>query len=248
MTERISVNPIVAVVGRPNVGKSTLVNRIVGRRETIVEEKPGVTRDRKVLEAEWNGRRFIVVDTGGWIDTDEPLAKQVSLQAERAIREADLVIHVLDVTVGVTEDEELHPGRREQLGDGLGGLLGPVVQRPGAADPEQVLEAGERLDVLAVDRNVEADLVDPGEPFLGVLTPGVALVLEVLVEPAQLGGKFRFHHDLVAAHVDDVVDVLDVHRALLDACPAGGARPQHIGVDHAERCGITHQWTGGLQR
>jgi GTP-binding protein len=105
MTERISVNPIVAVVGRPNVGKSTLVNRIVGRRETIVEEKPGVTRDRKVLDAEWNGRRFTVVDTGGWIDTDEPLAKQVSLQAERAIREADLVIHVLDVTVGVTEDD-----------------------------------------------------------------------------------------------------------------------------------------------
>ena len=80
--------PIVAIVGRPNVGKSTIVNRFVGRREAIVEEKPGVTRDRKELVANWNGRSFCVIDTGGWIATEEPLAKQVSQQAERAIREA----------------------------------------------------------------------------------------------------------------------------------------------------------------
>src|SRR5581483_3462238 len=85
----------VAVVGRPNVGKSTLVNRIVGRREAIVEERPGVTRDRKVLDAEWIGRPFSVVDTGGWIRSDEPLARQVSLQAERAIDEADVVVLVV---------------------------------------------------------------------------------------------------------------------------------------------------------
>ncbi|MGZ6899123.1 MAG: ribosome biogenesis GTPase Der [Acidimicrobiia bacterium] len=97
--------PVVAVVGRPNVGKSTLVNRFVGRREAIVQEKPGVTRDRKELVAEWNGRSFLVVDTGGWIATDEPLAKQVSLQAERAIREADVVLLVVDVTVGATEED-----------------------------------------------------------------------------------------------------------------------------------------------
>ena len=97
--------PVVAVVGRPNVGKSTLVNRFVGRREAIVQEKPGVTRDRKELVAEWNGRAFRIVDTGGWIATDEPLAKQVSLQAERAIREADVVLHVVDVTVGASEED-----------------------------------------------------------------------------------------------------------------------------------------------
>src|SRR6476469_3611276 len=98
-------HPVVAVVGRPNVGKSTLVNRFVGRREAIVQEQPGVTRDRKELVANWNGRSFLVVDTGGWIATDEPLAKQVSLQAERAIREADVVLHVVDVTVGATEED-----------------------------------------------------------------------------------------------------------------------------------------------
>jgi GTPase len=97
--------PVVAVVGRPNVGKSTLVNRIVGRREAIVEERSGVTRDRKVLDAEWVGRAFSVVDTGGWLKSDEPLARQVSLQAERAIDEADVVVMVVDGAVGPTDED-----------------------------------------------------------------------------------------------------------------------------------------------
>jgi GTP-binding protein len=98
--------PVVAIVGRPNVGKSTLLNRFIGRREAIVQEKPGVTRDRKQVDAEWNGRTFTLVDTGGWLDTENALDKQVSLQAERAIKEADLVLMVVDVTVGVTDEDE----------------------------------------------------------------------------------------------------------------------------------------------
>jgi GTP-binding protein len=97
--------PTVAIVGRPNVGKSTLVNRIVGRREAIVEEQPGVTRDRKELEADWRGRDFVVVDTGGWLATGDTLDAQVSRQAERAINAADVVVFVLDATVGVTDED-----------------------------------------------------------------------------------------------------------------------------------------------
>jgi GTP-binding protein len=97
--------PTVVVAGRPNVGKSSLVNRIVGGRVTVVEEEPGVTRDRKQLEAEWNGIAFNVVDTGGWLAGGDVLDVKVSAQAERAIAEADLVLLVVDVTVGVTEED-----------------------------------------------------------------------------------------------------------------------------------------------
>jgi GTP-binding protein len=98
-------NPVVAIVGRPNVGKSTLVNRIVGARVAIVEEKPGVTRDRKRVEAEWNGVPFTLVDTGGWVPKGSSLDDKVSRQSELAIREADVVIVVVDAVTGVTEED-----------------------------------------------------------------------------------------------------------------------------------------------
>ncbi len=98
--------PQIAVVGRPNVGKSTLVNRIIGRREAIVEERPGVTRDRKSLEGEWAGRPFALIDTGGWMAGGDSLDGQVSAQAERAMGDADLVLFVVDATVGSTADDE----------------------------------------------------------------------------------------------------------------------------------------------
>ncbi len=97
--------PLVVVAGRPNVGKSTLVNRIVGRRAAVVEERPGVTRDRKELDAEWCGHHFTIVDTGGWLATDDPLDAQVSAQAERAMDEADVILFVVDVTVGLTDED-----------------------------------------------------------------------------------------------------------------------------------------------
>jgi GTP-binding protein len=97
--------PTVAIVGRPNVGKSTLVNRIVGQRVAIVEEKPGVTRDRKEVEADWLGVPFRLVDTGGWMPGGTELDAKVSRQSEQAVRDADVVILLLDAITGVTEED-----------------------------------------------------------------------------------------------------------------------------------------------
>ena len=97
--------PTVVIVGRPNVGKSTLLNRIVGRREAIVEEKPGVTRDRKAVEAEWRGRDFLLVDTGGWMPGGSDLDQKVSRQSEQAIADADVLLFVVDPGVGVTDED-----------------------------------------------------------------------------------------------------------------------------------------------
>ena len=98
--------PVLAIVGRPNVGKSTLVNRIIGRREAVVEDRPGVTRDRVYYDANWNGRAFTVVDTGGWDPDARGLAERIAAQAEVAVSLADAVLFVVDATVGITDADE----------------------------------------------------------------------------------------------------------------------------------------------
>ncbi len=98
--------PTLAIVGRPNVGKSTLVNRILGRREAVVQDVPGVTRDRVSYEANWSGRRFMVMDTGGWELDVDGLDKRVAEQAEIAVELADAVLFVVDATVGLTDTDE----------------------------------------------------------------------------------------------------------------------------------------------
>jgi len=98
--------PVLAVVGRPNVGKSTLVNRLIGRREAVVQDVPGVTRDRVAYDALWNGRRFVLVDTGGWEPDATGLQAAVATQAEYAMRTADAVLLVVDASVGATATEE----------------------------------------------------------------------------------------------------------------------------------------------
>ncbi len=106
MSENEDPQPVLAVVGRPNVGKSTLVNRIIGRREAVVEDVPGVTRDRVMYDATWRGRRFTVVDTGGWDPDAVGLAVAVSAQAEVAIAAADAVLFVVDNVIGATDADE----------------------------------------------------------------------------------------------------------------------------------------------
>src|SRR5215475_4902745 len=98
--------PVLAVVGRPNVGKSTLVNRILGSRQAVVEDTPGVTRDRVAYDALWRGRAFTIVDTGGWepaIEGSPALAARVAAQARVAVDAADAVLFVTDAVVGVTD-------------------------------------------------------------------------------------------------------------------------------------------------
>ena len=97
--------PLVAVVGRPNVGKSTLVNRILGQQVAIVEDRPGVTRDRKEVDAEWLGVGFRLIDTGGWLPGGSDLEAKVSRQVEKGVRDADAVLFLVDASVGVTDED-----------------------------------------------------------------------------------------------------------------------------------------------
>lgn len=102
----LQIVPVVAVVGRPNVGKSTLVNRMIGRRAAVVQDVPGVTRDRVSYDANWNGRQFVLVDTGGWAPDAQGMAAQIAEQAELAIAAADAVVFVVDATVGTQDIDE----------------------------------------------------------------------------------------------------------------------------------------------
>jgi GTP-binding protein len=154
--------PIVAVVGRPNVGKSTLVNRIIGRREAVVEDTPGVTRDRVRYESEWNGVPFIVVDTGGWEQDAIGMSAQVSAQAEAAINSSDVVIFVVDATVGATDADE-------QIVRVLRQAKVPVILVANKVDDERAeLEAtrlwslglGEPYTVSALHGRGSGDLLD----------------------------------------------------------------------------------------
>src|SRR3954462_8737178 len=104
--EALGPVPVLAIVGRPNVGKSTLVNRIIGRREAVVQDVPGVTRDRVSYDANWNGRAFTVVDTGGWDPAARGLAGRIAAQAEVAVSVADAVLFVVDATIGITDIDE----------------------------------------------------------------------------------------------------------------------------------------------
>ncbi|MDN5808286.1 MAG: 50S ribosome-binding GTPase, partial [Brevibacterium sp.] len=105
--EARGADPVLAVVGRPNVGKSTLVNRILGRREAVVEDVPGVTRDRVSYRAEWNTKEFTLVDTGGWDSDSKGMASRIAIQSEVAVDMADAVILVVDATTGPTSTDEM---------------------------------------------------------------------------------------------------------------------------------------------
>jgi GTP-binding protein len=140
--------PVVAVVGRPNVGKSTLFNRFLGRRMAIVDNTPGVTRDRNFARAEWTGRTFFVVDTGGVIEgSDEPLDRAVRAQAMAAVQEADVILFVVDSRTGI------HP---------LDEKLGEILRK----SPQPVLLVVNKLDNLPRDQShLDFWALGMGEPY-----------------------------------------------------------------------------------
>ena len=154
--------PVVAVVGRPNVGKSTLVNRILGRREAVVEDVPGVTRDRVPYDAVWNGRRLTVVDTGGWEQDARGLAAQVAAQAEVAIEAADAVLFVVDATVGATETDEAVVRVLRRTGKPVVLAANKVDGEQGEADAAALwsLGLGEPYPVSALHGRGSGDLLD----------------------------------------------------------------------------------------
>ncbi|MFC7219387.1 ribosome biogenesis GTPase Der [Streptomyces polyrhachis] len=169
--------PVVAVVGRPNVGKSTLVNRIIGRREAVVEDKPGVTRDRVTYEAHWAGRRFKVVDTGGWEQDVLGIDASVAAQAEFAIEAADAVIFVVDSKVGATDTDEAVVKLLRRAGKPVVLCANKVDGASGEADAAMLwsLGLGEPYAVSSLHGRGTGDMLDA--------------VLDVLPEaPAQTFG------------------------------------------------------------
>ena len=172
-TERLL--PVVAVVGRPNVGKSTLVNRIAGRQLAIVEARPGVTRDRLEVECEWNGRTFLVVDTGGVVERGDSLELKVTDQSLRALGSSDLVLLVLDATTGVTGEDEAVAQLVRRNGGRVIVVANKVDSERREADAWELagLGLGEPAMVSALHGRGVGDLLDevvkqlpeaPGEP------------------------------------------------------------------------------------
>src|SRR6266487_5018465 len=165
--------PRVAVVGRPNVGKSTLVNRILGRRAAITQEEPGVTRDRVTYTAEWAGHRFELVDTGGWEPRASGLQARVVAQAERAMAEADLLLFVVDATTGITEEDAAVAAR---LRKGVVPLLLVANKVDNAATEPQAsgfwsLGLGEPFPVSSLHGRGAGDLLDEVVAHLGDAMP-----------------------------------------------------------------------------
>jgi GTP-binding protein len=164
--------PVVAVVGRPNVGKSTLVNRILGRREAVVQDVPGVTRDRVSYDALWTGRRFVVQDTGGWEPDAKGLQQLVAEQASVAMRTADAVILVVDAVVGATAGDEAAARILQRSGKPVFLAANKVDSDRGESDAAALwsLGIGEPFAISAIHGRGVADMLDA---IVGVL-PEVA--------------------------------------------------------------------------
>ncbi len=168
------MSPMVVVAGRPNVGKSSLVNRIVGTRAAVVEEEEGVTRDRKVLAAEWAGVPFSVMDTGGWLAGGDALDAKVAAQVEQALADADVVLMVVDVTTGVTEEDLAAAKVIRRSGAAVRLVVNKVddANRETAAWEFVSLGLGDPFPISAVHGRGTGDLLDEVVALLPGTGPG----------------------------------------------------------------------------
>ncbi|CAA9303608.1 MAG: GTP-binding protein EngA [uncultured Frankineae bacterium] len=224
LNEGAAAQPVLAVVGRPNVGKSTLVNRILGRREAVVEDVPGVTRDRVTYDAQWRGRRFTVVDTGGWDPDAVGIQKAVAAQAEVAVSAADAVLFVVDANVGATDSDEAVVRVLRKARKPVVLVANKVDDERGEADAAMLwsLGLGEPHPVSALHGRGSGDLLDvildalpetPAERFDEQAGPRrVALVGRPNVGKSsllnRLLGEDRVVVDSVAGTTRDPVDSL----------------------------------------
>ncbi len=219
----LPVLPVVAVVGRPNVGKSTLVNRILGRREAVVQDVPGVTRDRIAYDAYWGGRQFTLVDTGGWEPDATGLQAMVSRQAEQAVVTADLVLFVLDSRTGATETDLVVARTLRRAGRPVVLAVTKVDDERGESDAAEAwsLGLGQPYAVSGLHGRGSGDLLDaileqlPDAPPEREATGGprrVALVGRPNVGKSsllnRLSGVERAVVDAVAGTTVDPVDSL----------------------------------------
>ena len=218
--------PVVAVVGRPNVGKSTLVNRILGRREAVVQDLPGVTRDRVSYDASWSGRRFVVQDTGGWEPNAKGLQQLVADQAAEAMRTADAVILVVDAVVGATSGDEEAARILRRSGKPVFLAANKVDSDRGEADAAALwsLGLGEPRPISAIHGRGVADLLDvvvaalpevsESEPVRGG-PRRVALVGKPNVGKSSLlnrlaGAERSVVHDVAGTTVDPVDSLIEL--------------------------------------
>ncbi len=219
--------PVLAVVGRPNVGKSTLVNRILGSRQAVVEDTPGVTRDRVTYDANWRGRAFTIVDTGGWepaVEGSGELAAKVAAQARVAVAAADAVLFVTDAVVGVTDADEAVAAVLRRTNKPVVLAANKVDDAPAelGAHALWALGLGEPFPVSALHGRGSGDLLDvildalpqaPGERLEAQAGPRrVALIGRPNVGKSSLLNKLAGHErvlvDAAAGTTRDPVDEL----------------------------------------